>query len=376
MISLTWGQVNTWRLMQQGLVTRAGPQELIAAIRRVGGIHAQVMSAAELAIAARLDGITPEAVQDALWFEHILIKTWALRLTLHIIPVDDFPLYIGARLNTDLNWPEHFRRQGITNDVLEAYLAVGPQILDGQPITRQQFVAVVDERIHSPELHDYLAKSGWGMSLKPLACHGELCVGPTQGQNATYVRPSTWIGAWQPAAPEEALKEVVRRYLHTYGPAKFYDFRRWWWAGSAPAKKAFDGLADEIEDVEVEGWRGMALRAEIPAIQALEVKEVVRLLPLFDTYTIGATATMRLPGFLSPVELKKVYRPQGWVSAAVVVDGFIKGIWEYKTHRSTTTIKVDLFTSIPKTVKEGIAGEGERLGKFLNTAIQLEFIQS
>ncbi len=373
MISLTWKQVNAWRLAQQGLVKRAGSAELIEAIRQVGGIHTQVMSAAELAIGARVDGISPQEIQDALWNTHTVIKTWALRLALHIIPAEDFPLYIGARLNTDLNWPEHFSHQGIPKDVLEAYLAAAPEILDGQPITRQQFAAAIDERIHSPELHQYLASSGWGMSLKPLACHGELCVGPNQGQNATYVRPSTWIGAWQPVAPEQALRELVRRYLRTYGPAKFYDFRHWWWAGSSPAKKAFDSLADEIEEVEVEGWRGLALRATIPAMQEMEVSGLVRLLPLFDTYTIGANPTMHLPGFLSSPELKKVYRPQGWVSAVVMVDGYIKGLWEYKTVRSTTTISVDLFASVPEIVKDGIAQEAERIGKFLNTKVLLEF---
>lgn len=54
MISLKWGQVNAWRLSQQALSQRLQPGELVQAVRQTLGIHAQVMSAAGMAIAARV----------------------------------------------------------------------------------------------------------------------------------------------------------------------------------------------------------------------------------------------------------------------------------------------------------------------------------
>ncbi len=75
MVSLTWGQVNAWRLSQQNLTHRLQPGELIQAVSQSMGLHAQVMSAAEMAISARVDGLAPQDVQSALWRERTLVKT-------------------------------------------------------------------------------------------------------------------------------------------------------------------------------------------------------------------------------------------------------------------------------------------------------------
>ena len=55
------------------------------------------MSAAELAIGARVDGLPPADVQAALWQERSLVKTWAMRGALHLIAASDLPLYVAAR---------------------------------------------------------------------------------------------------------------------------------------------------------------------------------------------------------------------------------------------------------------------------------------
>ena len=68
-----------------------------------------------------------------------------------------------------------------------------------------------------------------------------------------------------------------------------------------------------------------------------------------------------------------VFRPQGWISAVVLVNGCIKGVWEYKTHRAQTTIKVRMFSPPTTSLKKSIEAELERLGAFLNTKVVLEF---
>jgi len=71
-------------------------QDFINAVRRAGGIHAQVMSAAELAIGARADGLSPQDVQSARWKDRRLIKTWAMRAELHLIPAKRLPALRGC----------------------------------------------------------------------------------------------------------------------------------------------------------------------------------------------------------------------------------------------------------------------------------------
>lgn len=375
MISLNWVQVNAWRISQHYLTHRLPHGGFIQVIRQTLGVHAQVMSAAEMAIAARVDGLSPQDIQSALWQERSLVKAWMMRQTLHLVSAADFPLYIAARRLTDINWPELFRRNGIDRPTFDAYLEISPEVLTGEPLTRQQFIQQVSERINSPELHNFLVSGSWGTAFKPLAWRGELCFGPGNGQNATFVKPRGWIGSWQEIDPEIALQEVLRRYLLVYGPARVRNFQVWWWMSGTAAKKAFNSIANETEEVEVEGWRSIALKATLDSMQEMEPTGEVHLLPPFDVYTVGSARGKNLEQLITLEHQKEVYRPQGWVSAVVLVDGFIKGIWEYKVQRSTSSIMVNMFATLTKKIKEGIAAEAERLGKFLNTPVVLEFEQ-
>ncbi len=45
MVSLTWGQVNAWRLSQQGLSHRVQTGELLKAVSQTLGVHAMFSTA-------------------------------------------------------------------------------------------------------------------------------------------------------------------------------------------------------------------------------------------------------------------------------------------------------------------------------------------
>jgi hypothetical protein len=374
--TLTWQQVNTWRLAQQNLTHRLPPKKLIQAVSQSMGVHAQVMSAAEMAIGARVDGLSPKDVQSALWQERTLVKTWLMRYTLYLIPSIDFPLYIAARSQNDRDWPAVFEQSGVNRTTFDAYISVAQEILDNGPVTRQQFVEAILDRIKSPQLSDLLMNGGWGIAFKPLASRGYLCFGPNIGNITTFIRPGAWIDHMQKQDPDTAMREVARHYLMTYGPARLRNFQVWWWMTGVAAKKAFNSIADEIEEVNVEGWHAIALKSAITEMLELEPTGDVNLLPAFDVYTVGLARGRDLERLLAIDWQKKVYRPQGWVSAVLLVDGFVKGIWEYKTLRSAISITVELFSPITDHIKECIAMQADRLGKFVNSPIQLEFKQN
>lgn len=70
--------------------------DIEAVARRLCGLHAQVLSAADLILWARVRGHRPGALHTALWDERSLVETWLMRGTLHLVPADDLPLYVGA----------------------------------------------------------------------------------------------------------------------------------------------------------------------------------------------------------------------------------------------------------------------------------------
>jgi hypothetical protein len=104
-------------------------------------------------------------------------------------------------------------------------------------------------------------------------------------------------------------------------------------------------------------------------MQSLEAPASVHLLPLFDAYVLGLGRGRELEPLLARVHQRLVYRPQGWISAVVLVNGYITGVWEYQTRRSQTTVKVQLFSAPTAVIRQGIEAEAARLGAFLNTEV-------
>lgn len=371
MVSLSWDQVNTWRLSQHALLQRADRQRMLEVVTRMQAVHAQVMSAAELQLWARVEDLTRSDVQDALWKDRTLVKTWLLRGTLHLLTAKDFALYIAA-----LSTLKHFRRgswqkyHGVSLDELNAIIEAVHLTLNDTGMTREQLADAIADRTGNPKLRELL-RSGWGALLKPVAFQGYLNFGPNQGQNVTFVQPSQWIGEWSPIEPEEALQEIGHRFLNAYGPATVDEFDRWVGVEPRDAKRIFKSLVGEIEEVEVEGWKAWALVSSLEPMNRPDSTQTVRLLPNFDPYTI---AVAKHSQYLMPEAYKgRVYRPQGWISPVVLVNGRIEGVWEYDKQRSQVIVKVEMFTPPTSEVKQGIEAEVARLGSFFGAPVELIF---
>lgn len=208
---LTWPQVHAFRLSRHHLTERAPKKKLERVVRDICGVQAQVMSAAELQVAVRVN-CTVEDVRAALWKEKKLVKTWLMRATLHLVPPKDLPLFAAAmstygmrNTNAWLKWMQ------ITElELMELIDAIG-RALDGQPLSREELIAKVGKG--RSERIQLAMKSGWGGVLKPVARKGLLCFGPSRGQSVTFVRPEQWLGSWRDMDPDAALIEVARRYL-------------------------------------------------------------------------------------------------------------------------------------------------------------------
>lgn len=372
-VPLTWAQVNHWRLGKHFLLEQADRNGLLDVVSRIGGLQAQVMSAAELSAWARVRDLSPDDVRDALWLHRSLVKTWAMRGTLHLLTAEDFPLYIAAfrtRANyRQASWLKYF---GLTLEGIEAVIEGVQEALDGRTLTREELADEVARLAGQPHLRELLL-SGWGALLKPAAFQGRLCFGPSQGQTVTFVRPDQWLGgSLREVDSDEALREIVWRYLSAYGPATHTDFAHWFGIEPHKSKKLFGKLVGDLEEVDVEGWRAWALPSSLPEMSQGARPAPVRLLPNFDPY-VGALQVHR--DYLLAKGLKeRVYRTAGWISPVVLVEGRIEGVWKYEKARSGVAVTVEMFAPPAGNVKGEIEVEAERLGRFLGAAVQVSFV--
>jgi len=373
MKALKWHQVHTWRLAQHGLSPHFAQQDFAKAVTSTGGIQAQVMSAAELALCTRVEGLSPRDVHSALWQDRTLVKTWAMRGTLHLLAASELPLYVAARdWQLTASWSNYFAAFGLTTSAhQEAFLSAIPHVLEQGPLTRPQLADAVASHTGMARVRDFMLSESWGTPLKPSAYRGDLCFGPGQGKTVTFMNPRGWIGEWQPIPPQLALAELARRYLRAYGPATADDFRLWWGCGKTLAKTLFHEISEEVEEVEVEGWRAFALRTTLPLMQSVEPVEQIHLLPLFDAYTIGAAPRGGEP-LLAPAYKSQVFNQQGWAFAVVLVNGSIQGVWNSPIRRSHIVVKVNLFCSSTPAIRKGIAAEAQRLSHLFEKEVVLE----
>jgi hypothetical protein len=370
--ALTWEQVRAWRLARHHLDARVPRGELLPVVSRLCGVHAQLMASAELTLWARVDGLEPDAVGRALWEERSLVKTWAMRGTLHLLPAAELGLWL-AGLGTYEHYrkPGWFRGFGITPEQLEQVLEAVTAALDGAQLTREELTAAIAEHAGSPELAERVGES-WGSLLKPAAFQGRLCFAPSDGQKVRFTRPDTWLGrAPRAGAPEgdAALREIARRFLAVHGPATREDFARWWAMTPAKAGNVLRSLGDEAVEADVEGMPVWMLATGAAEAAAMAPPDGVRLVPAFDQYVIAAT---RHAEQLTPGPYRdRIYRPQGWLSAVLLVGGRMDGTWRHERKGRRVEVAIEPFGRLAKGVRPAAEAEAERLAAFLGGELAL-----
>lgn len=338
---------------------------------RICGLHAQIMSSAELSLWARVDGIKKGDVQQALWTDRALVKSWMVRGTLHLLPASDFSLWQASLSTYDQYLKPHWLKNfGVTHDDIIRLIAAIREALDGEMLTRNELASRVGRITGSPELGNKLLQS-WGVLLKPATYLGYLCFAPNAGQNVRFTRPDHWIPGYALVDPEHALAETTRRYFAMNGPAAVEEFAHWAGLPPAQAKKRIEALGEELTAVDLEGSRTYILREQAKELRKTAFEGVVRLLPAFDQYVISASrqSANYLP---EGVSRSVVYRPQGWISPVLLVDGRMEGLWSHTKTARRIEVKLYPFRKLANRVRVRAEEEADRLADFFGTPVDFK----
>lgn len=313
-------------MARQHLTARAA--DALAVVSDICGLHAQVLSSAQLTLAARVEE-APD-VETLLWTDRSLVKTWAQRGTLHLHRTDELPLWVGAQAALKpryevKSWLKHFQ---LTPEDAERIIVGVPAALRDGPKSREELAATV---------HPGLAR-GYGDLLKPVAFRGELIY----AQDGRFALPEPL----EPMDPAAATREVARRFLTRYGPATREDLAKWF--GHPSPAQAGRWFPDDVVETDF----GVALAEDVDAIAAAEPEGHVRLLPAFDQYVVAAPRDDR-----ATVAPERIYRPGGWFSPVLLVDGVMAGVWA----QEDGVVTIEPFADVGAEVRAAAAAEAARL---------------
>ncbi|CAM3999759.1 winged helix DNA-binding domain-containing protein [Kibdelosporangium persicum] len=347
----SWTDVCARRLAQHGLSTPldASPAEVVSAM---AGTHAQVISAAELSIALRINGATRADVQRA----DGLVRTFGPRGTVHLLPADELPLWLGALSAIPpgpTSWDEHVR---MTGEQTEQVLAAIGEALDGKELTIDELTAALAESVGPwavdrvmPAFQDLWPR--WRTVTHLAGIRGVLCFGANRGRKVTYTNPGV-----TPAPAHESLPHVVRSYLRAYGPSTPQRFAHWL---SAPVKWATEVFASvDLEQVDVEGETAWILAGDTAVPEPVEC---VRLLPYFDgyAYRVGNQP----PALLYPGKASERVLPQNF--QYLVVNGAVAGLWHQRKSGRKLAITVETLLKLGKRQRAELDEQAQRVGEIV-----------
>jgi hypothetical protein len=339
MRTLSWQQVYARRLAASRLDVRAPHEELLDVVRATLGMHAQLMTGAELALSARVEGVTRDEVRERLWERRELVKGNTTRGTLHLHPADDLALWksLGSSRWREQKWLDWQELTLADAEYLrEAVLAT----LD-EPRTREEIGAAL-----GGTFGDRISSDSWGHLLAPAG--NELCHGPPRGRKVTFVRCDRWIAGWQLRDRDDALRELVRRYVETYGPVRGHELEHWF------AFKLPVDAFDDLEEIDVEGVHTFVL----PGTAFPDAEPAgVRLLSHYDVYVIACHPR----DHLIPTQKERIFLRGAGPNPALLVDGRVAGVWSRTLRGRRMEIEVEPFARLTSGQRRELADDAARV---------------
>jgi hypothetical protein len=325
------------RLRAQRLIDPppAGPAETV---RAVVAIQAQDRRAAPLAIRARAPGATADAVEHALSGERSIVRTWAMRGTLHLLAADDLPLALAVFAPVQLRRGRpRLAELGLTPDVVERGVEAAADVLAAEgPLTRHELAARLRDR-GVPVAEGQAAAHMVGRA----ALAGVLCEVGVRGLQPLYGR----IDPGPLPDRETALGEIARRYAAAHAPAGPADFATWSGLPAADVRRAWEDVTAD-EDVAEPG--------------------IVRLLPAFDEWLLGWSSRDHT---IAPAHAKRALPGGGIVRPVAIADGCVFATW--RLDRPRRRVEVQPFGRTTPAIRDGLAEEASAIGAFLGLELTL-----
>lgn len=330
-------------------------------------MQAQDYGPAKWSIGQRSTGLADPDIDRALASGSI-VRTHVLRPTWHFVAPED------ARWLLALTGPRVQRQNA------RRYEELG---LDGRTLNRAEDVILSAlgerDRLTRKAVGEVLERGGVdprGQRLHHILLHCELeariCSGGLEGRQHAYALFDERVPSGRTFEGEEAIVELVRRYLVSHGPATVNDLRWWSSLTVAEIRKAIAALGSRMRAREVDGltlWSVSSGGNRAPDARG------AHLLQAYDEVIVGYTESRYL-GDPNAAAARAAWTDRSVPSGIVLLRDRVAGHWRRTATPKSLTAELVLFD--PPTAEETAALESaaQRLARFTQRAVSVELRRS
>lgn len=360
---------------RQMLTASVRAATVVDAARSVVALHATDPATVYLSAAARMRNPSVEAIETALYDDRSLVRMLGMRRTVFVVPRESAPivqaactqgiakqqrtlahtLFSGAHLAEDVpTWTSQVEAATLT-----ALRARGEATAN----ELGQDVPELKRQIRMAEGKAYAATQGIASRiLFLLSADGHIVRGRPRGSwlSSLYRWQPTerWLGEpfaeWDVSA---AQTELIRLWLHAFGPGTLNDLK--WWTGLSlgAVKRALASL--DVVDVDLGEGTGLMLAADVVAYP--EPEPSVALLPGLDPTPMGYIDRTWFLG----AHARVLFDRTGNIGPTIWSDGRIVGGW---AQRADGEVVFRLLEDVGRDAEQQIADRAAHLQAWLGPA--------
>ncbi len=349
--SISLRELNRATLARQMLLERADMAPATA-VERLIGMQAQEARPPFIGLWSRLqDGRRDEMIRAI--NARLLVRATLMRGTIHLFSAADYRAFRPAIQPVLDRAISVLGARSVGLDV-ERVLPAAYTLLAESPLPFND----IRDRLQAqfPDMND----RALGFAVRMLI---PLVVIPAEHRwaylaNSPFGLAEEWIGPCDP--PDQALQELIRRYLGAFGPATVTDAQTW--LGIPGLKPTFEALRPEL--LVLKGERGKMYfdHPDAPRPSA-DTPAPVRFLPDFDNLLLSHADRTRV---IADDHRGIVYQKGNLrLLPTFLVDGNVAGMWRCERKRKDATLTITPFAPLsPFTLRE-LADEGEGLIRFI-----------
>lgn len=367
MLELSIQQIRNYRLHAHHLDRTYQNDDLIEVVGACG-LQNTPPNAWETALYNRIPTLSIKEMHQLLYEEKTLLQAWSYRGLPLIFPTTMSQIYLSAFKAENEPW---IYTKGIQlaldalemdfNDVLHRLLNVIPkldhQIILSKNMLDETLALWMFESLNDHQKENWVMPSMYGSPdkqtiggavvsflLRPCSLMGLVVFGERIDGYPTFTSYKNWIGS-SIESNVEASKQLIRNYIHCYGPTTCNSFIKWSGCSTIQGHRLWDNVADEMIEVKVAGKRAFMLGADIETIEYTSYPQRrYLLLGGHDPYLDQRDREV--------LQSDKTLHKQIWQMVsnpgAVIDHGEIIGIWKSKKKKTGIEIEIKLWKDAEK----------------------------